>query len=196
MPKSFKLALPRGAKKDPRFIARAVLGSLLFLNVVAAYMVISPVGGSAEELDVQIAGMRDSLHKRQAALMRMRALVTKIEHGRNAGDEFISQYFLDDRTKSSSILSELDDAANQTGLRAKERSFSTDPVEGSDNLSMMTVIANYEGTYTDLLEFVNKLDKSPRFLILDTLTAAPQPNGPNLNVQFKFNAFVRGVPSA
>jgi Tfp pilus assembly protein PilO len=193
MPRSFKLAMPSGAKKDPRFIARAAIGTLLLLNLVAAYMVMYPVGGSAEELEAEIATQRTSLLQRQAALTRMRALVSKIEQARTTGDQFLSQYFLDDRTKSSSILSELDAAAKETGLRVKERSFATDPVEGSENLAMMTVVANYEGTYTDLVEFVNKLDKSPRFLILDTLTAAPQPNGPNLNVQFKFNAFVRGA---
>ena len=81
-------------------------------------------------------------------------------------------------------------------MRPRERSFAYDPIEGSDTLSMMTVTANYEGTYGDLLQFVNKLDKSARFLILDTLTAAPQVSGPNLNVQIKFNTFVREAPSA
>ncbi|HYO82501.1 MAG TPA: hypothetical protein VES20_13950, partial [Bryobacteraceae bacterium] len=73
----------------------------------------------------------------------------------------------------------------------KERSFTYDLVEGSETMSMMTVVANYEGTYGDLLQFVNKLDKSSRFLILDTLVASPQPAGGTLNVQIKFNTFVR-----
>lgn len=196
MPKSFNFKLPSGAKKDPRFIARAALGTLLFLNLIAAYAVLQPVGGSAEELEAQIASMRSSIQQRQNALTRMRALVAKIETGRQSGDEFLQKYFLEDRTKSSSILAELDAAAKETGMKVKERSFAYDPVEGSDTLSMMTVVANYEGTYSDLLEFVNKLDKSPRFLILDTLTASPQVSGPTLNVQFKFNAFVRGMPLA
>lgn len=196
MRRSFRIALPPGARKDPRFIARAVLGTLLFLNLVAAYMVMYPVGGSAEELEAQIATLRTSIQKRQAALTRMRALVSKIEQGRATGDQFLSQYFMDRRTSSSAILSELDQAAKSAGMRPKERSFAYDPIEGSETLSMMTVVANYEGTYGDLVEFVNKLDKSPRFLILDTLTAAPQVGGANLNVQIKFNTFVREAPSA
>ena len=196
MPRSFKLTLPANAKKDPRFIARTVLGVLLALNLIAAYMVISPVGGSAEELEAQIATLRDSLQRRQGALTKMRALVSKIEQGRTGGDQFLAQYFMDRRTSSSTILSELDLAAKSAGMRPRERSFAYDPIEGSDTLSMMTVTANYEGTYGDLLQFVNKLDKSARFLILDTLTAAPQVSGPNLNVQIKFNTFVREAPSA
>jgi type IV pilus assembly protein PilO len=76
-------------------------------------------------------------------------------------------------------------------MRPKERSFVYDPVEGSETLQMMTVVANYEGTYGDLLQFVNRLDKSARFLILDTLVASPQQGANTLNVQIKFNTFVR-----
>jgi type IV pilus assembly protein PilO len=196
MRRNFKLALPPGARKDPRFIARAVLGSLLALNLIAAYMVLQPVGGSAEELEAQIATLRSSIQQRQGALTRMRALVAKIEQGRSSGDQFLTQYFMDRRTSSSAILTELDQAAKGAGMRPKERSFAYDGIEGSETLSMMTVVANYEGTYSDLVEFVNELDKSPRFLILDTLMASPQVGGPNLNVQIKFNTFVREAPSA
>jgi Tfp pilus assembly protein PilO len=190
---SFNLPARLGAasKKDPRFIARVVLGTLLLANLIAAYAVFNPVGGSAESLEAQIASMRTTLQQRQAALVQMRTLTSKIEQARTTGDDFLQQYFLEGRTKSSAILSELDAAAKEAGIRAKERSFAYDPVEGSDTLSMMTVTANYEGTYGDLLQFVNRLDKSSRFLILDTLMASPQQGGGTLNVQVKFNAFVR-----
>ena len=195
MRKSFKFELPAalkaGGKKDARFIARAVLGALLLLNLIAAYAVFYPVGGSAEELESQIASARSTLQQRQAALVRMRTLTQKIEKARVNGDQFLQQYFLEGRTKSSSMLSELDAAAKEAGMKPKERSFAYDPVEGSETLAMMTVIANYEGTYGDLLQFVNRLDKSVRFLILDTLVATPQQGGGMLNVQVKFNAFVR-----
>jgi Tfp pilus assembly protein PilO len=199
MPRSFKFTLPAGLKgkasKDPRFIARLVLGVLLFANLVAAYAVFYPIGGSAEELEQQIAGMRSQLQQRQAALGRMRTLVNKIEQARTTGDQFLTQYFTDRRTASSTIVSELDQAAKQAGMRPKERSFVYDPVEGSETLQMMTVVANYEGTYSDLLEFVNRLDKSARFLILDTLNASPQQTANTLNVQIKFNTFVREAPA-
>ena len=195
MPRSFKFDLPanlRGTgKKDPRFIARVVLGGLLLANLIAAYAVFNPVGGSAEELENHIATTRSTLQQRQAALVRMRTLASKIEQARTSGDQFLQQYFLEGRTKSSSILSELDAAAKEAGMRPKERSFAYDAVEGSETLTNMTVIANYEGTYGDLLQFVNRLDKSSRFLILDTLVATPQQGGGALNVQVKFNAFVR-----
>ena len=195
MPRSFNLRqlekLRAKAKKEPQFVARLLLGVLLLANLLAAWAVFQPVGGSAEELEEQITTLRSDLQRRQMSLARMRQLVSKIEQARTTGDQFLLQYFTDRRTASSAIVSELDRAAKEAGIRPKERSFTYDPVEGSETLAMMTVVANYEGTYGDLVQFVNRLDKSQRFLILDTLVASPQVGGGTLNVQIKFNTFVR-----
>jgi Tfp pilus assembly protein PilO len=191
-----RFRLPAGATKDPRLIARAVIALLLVANLVAAYAVFRPFGGSAEELDAQVASLQTQLQQRQASLQRLRALVSKIEQARASGDEFLSTYFMDRRTASSAIIGELSTAAKEAGMKPKENAYAFDPIEGSETLSMMTITANYEGTYGDLLEFVNRLDKSSRFLILDTLTAAPQQGGATLNVNIKLNTFVRKVGSA
>jgi hypothetical protein len=179
------------ASKDPRLVARSVLGTLLFLNLIAAYAVFYPVGGSAEDLERQIASLQQQMQQRQAVLAQTRTLVVKIEQARTTGDEFLGRYFLDRQTTYSTILGQLDLAAKEAGMRPKERSIGNDPIEGTDVLSMMTVTANYEGNYTNLLQFVNRLDKSPVFLILDTMMATPQQGSSTLNVQVKFNTFVR-----
>jgi type IV pilus assembly protein PilO len=195
MRRSFKLKLPADWRtrisKDPRVAARAGLGVLLLLNLIAAYAVMRPIGGSAEELEEQITATQTQLKARQAALGRTHGLVTKIEQARTTGDEFLSQYFMTRRAASLSIVQELNRAAKEAGIKPKEHSYAFDVIEGSDTLTMMTITANYEGTYGDLLEFVTRLDKSPRFLILDSLVAAPQQGGGSLNFSVKLNAFVK-----
>ena len=76
-------------------------------------------------------------------------------------------------------------------IKPKEHAYATEPIEGSDTLSMMTISANYEGTYVNLMRFVHEIDKSPRMLIIEGLTAAPQQTGGTLNVSMKIDAFVR-----
>ena len=66
-----------------------------------------------------------------------------------------------------------------------------DPIEGSDDLDMMTISVNFEGSYPQLVKFVNLLDRSPRFLIIESMQVAPQPKGDMLNVNLKLNAFVK-----
>lgn len=66
-----------------------------------------------------------------------------------------------------------------------------DPIEGSETLSMMTITAGFEGPYPSLTKLVNLLDKSPRFLIIENMVAAPQQGGQSLNVSLKLDAFVK-----
>jgi hypothetical protein len=192
MPRSFKnLKLPRKFNKDPRVIARTALGVLLVANLLAAFAIFRPLGGSAEQLDQDLADMQKQLQREQAQVRRMRSLETKIQQARTTGDSFLTTYFMDRRTASSSIVSELNRAAKESGMVTKEHSFTFDALEGSDTLSMMTVVGNYEGTYTDLLQLVNRLDKSNRFLIIDTMTATPLAGTGKLAISIKLNTFVR-----
>jgi type IV pilus assembly protein PilO len=192
MLRKFKLPnLPANFAREPRIMGRVILGALLAANVVAAFAVFRPLGGSAEELDAQLVSMRAQVQQKQTSLQRLRGLVKKIEQARSAGDTFLDTYFMDRRSASSSILTELNKNAKESGIKPKGDAFTFEPVEGSDTLSMMTIAANYEGTYGDLLQFVNRLDRSPRFLILENLTATPQQTGGSLNVAIKLNTFVR-----
>ncbi len=182
--------------RDPRLVARVVIGTLLAANLAAAWMVFRPVGGSAEELDAQVATMRQQIQQKQLSIARLTTLTGKMQKAKSAGDTFMSAYFLNGRTKSSTILAELYKSAKESGIKPKGDSFTFEPIEGSDTLSMLTINANFEGNYDNLLQFVNRLDKSPRFLILENLKAEPIVTAGNqatnmLSVQIKLYAFVR-----
>jgi type IV pilus assembly protein PilO len=114
-----------------------------------------------------------------------------VETARAEHDSFMKSYFMASETTSSTILTEIDGMSKKAGLRFKEHSFSFDPVEGSDTIAMLTITANYEGNYGDLIEFVNLIDRSDRFLIIDSIQAAPQQVPNMLTARFRMNAFIR-----
>ncbi|HEX8985296.1 MAG TPA: hypothetical protein VF767_07690 [Bryobacteraceae bacterium] len=177
--------------RDPRLVIRAALGALMVANLVAAVLVLKPWAGSAEDLERQAAALRQTLHRKQIALDRLRGIVNKVESARGDGDKFMDGYLLSRRWVSSRLLRDLDGMARKASIRQKEVSFGFEPVEGSDTLTKATMTANYEGTYADLVHFLNLLDRSPRLLIIESLAATPQPQGLVLNTTMKFNAFVR-----
>lgn len=189
--------MPRDSKslrlntKDPRAVVRLIVGVLAGLNVIAALIVFKPFGGSPEDLAREMRDLQQQVLARQASLGRTRALVAKVEKARSEGDQFLGEFVMSRRSASSSIVSELIEMAKQAGVKSKEHSFGFEPIEGSDTLSMMTVAGGYEGSYQNLTRFLNLLDKSPRFLIVESLQASPQQSGAVLNVMLKFNAFVR-----
>ncbi|MGE5648350.1 MAG: hypothetical protein ACM336_21435 [Acidobacteriota bacterium] len=180
-----------------RLAARLVLGALVAANLIAALIAFKPWSGSAEDLERQAASLRSEVRKKQAALEKLSSIVSKVQTARTDGDKFMGGYLLNTRSVSSRLAGDLDRMAATASIRQKEVAFAFEPVEGSEGtLTKATMTANYEGTYADLIQFLNLLDRSPRLIILESLQATPQPQGLVLNITMKLNAFVReGEPS-
>jgi type IV pilus assembly protein PilO len=195
MPRNFKLAEKLKWKgvaiKEPRVLLRAVVGTLLAANLVAAVMAFKPFGGSAADLRREQQALRVQLGRLQARAATSKRLVEKVETARREGDQFLAKYVMDRRTMSSTIQDELNRTAKLAGIKALPATLDLEPIEGSDTLEMMSISAGYEGTYADLTKFVNLLDKSPRFLIIENMQTAPQQGGQSLNVTLKLDTFVR-----
>ena len=175
---------------------RVALGVLLLATIGAAWIVMYPPGGSADDLQQQLAALESQTAARRVLLASTRQHVAAVEQGRTEGDKFLNEYFLARRTAYSTLLSELVDAADRAKIKPKEHAYATEPIEGSDSLSMMSISANYEGTYANLMRFVHELDRSPRLLIIEALNAAPEQSGGTLNISMKIDTFVRDDGSA
>jgi Tfp pilus assembly protein PilO len=189
MPRSFKAAI-----RDPRVVMRVVIGVLLAANLVAAVMAFKPFGGSAEDLRRERSDLARQLAQLQARLAATHKLVDKVELARRAGDDFLSKYFSDRRTAYSTISEELSRAEQAAGIKLRNDSLELNPIEGSDTLQMMSLTAGYEGDYASLEKFVNVLDKSPRFIIIDSMQAAPQQNSQALTISLRLLSFVKEEP--
>lgn len=191
MPRSFS-----ATARDPRVAVRAILGVLLAIDLVAALLAFRPFGGSADDLRQRRAQLQTQLSQLQAHLAATQQMVKKVETGRKQGDDFLAKYVADRRTVSSTIFEELDRTAQEAGIKPKDRNVELNQIEGSDTLEMMSISAGYEGTAASLQKFVSLLDRSPRFLIIESLSVAPQQGGQMLNVNLKLDTFVKEAPGA
>jgi len=191
MPKDFKAAI-----KDPRIVMRAIMGVLLAANLVAAVIAIKPFGGSADDLRQKQGDLRRDLAARQQRLANTKRMVDKAEGARRDGDEFIGNYFTDRRALNSTVIGELDRMAQAAGIKLRQDSLELNPIEGSDTLQIMAITVAYEGPYAGLTKFVDLLDKSPRFLIIESMQASPEQGGQLLTVTLKLDTFVKDMPGA
>jgi Tfp pilus assembly protein PilO len=197
MPRSFRLTIPRSFSsliKDPRVVMRAIIGALLAANLVAAVMAFKPFGGSADDLQRERSDASRRLAQLQARLASTHRLVAKVQQARQEGDNFLTSYFSDRRSTYSTIIEELEKAAQASGIKLRNDNLELNDIEGSDTLKMMSLTTGYEGDYASLEKFVNLLDKSPRFVIIESMQAAPQQNGQLLTVSLKLDAFVKEEP--
>ncbi len=180
--------------RSPAVYMRIVLGILLLGNLIALYLMLFPPGGSLEEVENRLITLRQRGIQQTRSLGQMKSLASKVEESRAAGDQFFASYFMDRRKAASTIVSELSSLAKQAGIKPKEHAFILEPVEGSSDLTMMTVNGSYEGSYADLIQFVYRVDRSPRFLIIENLTAAPLQSSGLLNISIRFHVFVKEIP--
>jgi Tfp pilus assembly protein PilO len=192
MPRNFNLPGGLGLHSllsDPRVGMRALIGLLLLANLVMAGVALHPFGGSADDLarqraakDTQLAALNQRLHS-------SKELVDKVQVARQADDEFLNNYFMDRRSTTSDILTELQRISKESGIDLQVQTFQFDEIDGSDTMQMLSMQVGCEGTYQNLTRFVSLLDKSPRFLIVEHIQAAAVQNGQKLNVTFKIDTF-------
>jgi hypothetical protein len=206
MPKNSKLALaPKVRVKglsltDPRIVMRALIGMLLVANLVMAVIAFKPFGGSADDLRQDQARLSSQLRQLQASLEKSKQHVSKIGIARKQGDEFLAKYIMEKRDAAAITLDEMSKAATEAGVKAGPETDGYEAIEGSDTLQMMSITAPFDGTYAGLTKLMNLLEKSPRFLIIDSMNLnAPQQQGQkaaaaaqeNLNVTVRLLTFVR-----
>ena len=200
MPRNFSLNLAgitsRLKWKDPRVAMRAVLGVLLLANLVAAVVAFKPFGGGADDLRRDRNVLQQQLSQLQAQVTRSRKLVEKVRTARAEGDQFLAKYFADRRVVTSTIQGELEDIAKAAGIVYQPTTWTDEPIEGSDTLAMKTINAGCLGTYAALSKFVNLVDRSQRFLIIESMVAAPQQTGQTLSVTLKIDTFFRDMPGS
>jgi Tfp pilus assembly protein PilO len=195
MPRNFSLKLGRVSWKEPQVLVRIGLGLLLAANLAAAGFAFNLFGSSPEALNQALVAANARLQADQAKLTRSRLLTSNIGRGKTESDTFLASYLTNRRHTYSTIISEISDIAKSAGMKTQEWTIAPlDPIEGSADLSMMTVSINFEGGYTQFVKFVNLLDRSPRFLIIESMQAAPQPKGDVLTTNLKLNAFIKDDP--
>ena len=190
-----KLPIPSVAiQHDPKTVARGIVIALLALNAIAALFVFKPWGSSADDINNQLRSLQKQVQQKRIQVEKARLLGAKIDKGREEGDAFIAQAFLDRETAYSTVLGALGQMSKAAGITMREHGFNYDLVEGSDTIGMLTITGAYEGTYADLVNFLNKIDKSDRFMILEQLSATPQQQSQRLMSTLKINTFVREDP--
>ncbi len=191
------MTIPQINFREPRIMVRAILGALLFANLVAAAFAFHLFGESPANLDAQLTNDRAAFRAAQLRLNKSKSLTHNVNLSREQGDNFLASYVTQRRKHTSVIDNEINSLAHSAGMKVSDLNYSQlDAIENSGDLYMLTITGNFEGGYAQLVKFVNELDRSPRFLIIEQIQVAPQPKGDILNANVKLNTFVRDEKEA
>jgi Tfp pilus assembly protein PilO len=192
MPRNFKIAMPAAASfSDPKVVVRLCLGLLLAANLAAAGFAFHVFDASPEALQQRLAGTLSQRQAEQAKLLKSRALAANIDRGKTDGERFLDTYMTSRRITYSTVVGELTDTVKTAGMDKPSANISLNPIPGSEDLDMMSITLNVEGKYAQLVKFINLLDRSRRFLIIESLTVTPRAKSDILTVNIKLDTFVK-----
>jgi hypothetical protein len=190
-----KLSLPPKVTtvlRDQRMVARIIIGTLLLANLIAAFLVVRPPGGSQEDLNSELANLEGQIAQVKRHTHDLKTITTKVSTAKGQMDAFQSRYFLSRVTTSSTLVSELLEDAKEAGIKTpRAQSFNFEPIEGSDTLEIVTVQADYDCSYEQLVKFLNLVDRSNHLLIIESLQATPRQAAGVIGFTMKVSAFAK-----
>jgi hypothetical protein len=159
---------------------------LVLLDVAAALALLSPVAGSQNSRRQELLRLRRELALRQAAPWR--GLDAKIPQAREQINSFYHERF---PSGYSAISSSLDHLASESGVRITGEKYKQNEAE-IQSLQQIEVEADVSGDYLQLMRFINGLERSRLFFLVEELELGGRESGV-VHLRIKLGTYLRTV---
>ncbi|HEX6802507.1 MAG TPA: GspMb/PilO family protein [Terriglobales bacterium] len=172
-------------KKTRRTLWIAV-GALLVVDAVAVAGLLTPLAGSASSRQQQIAQLRAALQQRREAPWR--GLDKKVPEARQE----IQDFYRDRFPGGYSVISgDLDRIGAQSGVKITSEKYEQKDAQ-IQGLQRIQIQADVSGDYLQLVKFINSLERSKLFFIVDDLALGGEQSG-TVKLQMKLETYLRTV---
>ena len=133
--------------------------------------------------DLNLLGMMEKQYR--ADNTRLERFKAELPADEKQWDEFFTTHFHPSGAGYSAISEDLGGLSRSAGLRSDAISFHQHPAD-TRGLMQVDITTSVEGDYDSLVQFLNKLEHSDNFYVLDSLTLASSSLGKlRLNVQLR-----------
>lgn len=165
-------ASPGGnGRKPARAGIRTILTLLLVADVLLALMVFWPPGASLQVRQAEFQRLQAEHEATRDVVEQMRELQAKLQNAIQNRLQFSRQNFLLREGAFSAMLEDLERLATQNGLRTGGVSYALQE-EREQALVKVEATLAVEGGYSDLVHFINRLEQSEVFWIIDSLNVS------------------------
>lgn len=173
-----------------RYWIYGTLGLLLLLDVVLYLGWIRQpllLGGVAPG---ELAGAAEEVGAREAEVRRLKRVQEMLPGLRPQLQSFLSERFLDESSGFSRVVSDLGEAAADTGVELTSVSYDRKEMEEQPDLVRIEITAQLEGGYGSLLGYLEELERSERFYLINTLSVIGSQGG-RLRLQMQLQTYFR-----
>lgn len=104
--------------------------------------------------------------------------------------KFVEERVLAERTGSSRIASELEEAASAVGVKLSQVKYNPEVDKQQPDLTRMVITTSIEGGYGNLLRFLAALERSPHFYLVNDLAVGSMRGG-QIRIEMKLVTYLR-----
>jgi Tfp pilus assembly protein PilO len=151
---------------------------LALVNALFFGLVLRPAGARASAAREGMRQLQDEVKSRRATVAHLGEIESKLGEARSEDVSFYQQKFLPRATGFSTVMEELEKLAVASHVKRGGANWSLTDVPDRPDLSAVEITTTMEGDYAGIVQFVNRVERDPLFLLIDQVSAvggAPPP---------------------
>jgi Tfp pilus assembly protein PilO len=175
--------------KSIRFV---YIGALVIaVNLVLLILLVLPQNEKISQLQTNFSQQRNSIREQQKENQDLQQRFAALQKAEQDLKVIYKEVLSDKKVGVPEIRQELEDVAGSLSVNRADVDYQYDllPEYG---LRHFTLSVPVEGAYSDIRRFINAIERSPHFLILDrvNLSSDSKP-GDNLRLSFQLSTYLR-----
>ena len=168
------------------------IGALLVLNLVVYLAVIRPSSQRVSSVTERTQTAEGELAAARLAQMRAKAALT----GKSDASKKLDTFYHDVLPANLSAARDLffpwvEQTARQVGLAATSSSVDVTS-ERDRQLTQFSIQMELAGSYAAVREFIHRLERAPKFVVIDRVTLQENPAEGGLALKLELSTFYRG----
>lgn len=163
----------------------AGLAGLLVLNLALLLLVTQPRLSAAQNADETTADLASAVERDRKRVDGLESRVKEMQESREVLERFFSEDLATKRERLVAVQREIYGIARTFQVEAAQLKFDHEPVKGT-NLVQLSVNIPLAGGYNNLRQFINKVEHSDLFLIIQSIQLQEGDRGGamlNLNIR-------------
>jgi len=169
--------------REKRKKLKIAIGVMVGVSVVSVGVLVSPLVGSTESRQQQLGQLRAQLTTKNRQAEPLRGLDKKIPLAMQQIDDFYKTRF---SAHDSDVAETLGNLSKVTGVKIETAKYKADDPEPV-GLRRVEIEASIKGDYQPLMKFLNGLERSKVFFIVNSIGLATQ-NGP-IQLEMKLETY-------
>lgn len=165
---------------------KIAIGAMLAADLVALAVLFSPLVGSADSRTQQLSQLRLELRKKTREVEPLRGMDKKIVLAKEQISGFYKDRFA---AKDSDLVNELGKLAAANGVRIQQAKYAKEEAESSGVIPV-AIEGSFSGDYLQLVRFINTLERSKLFFMVDSVELAGEGAGP-VKLEIKLHSYLR-----